>query len=25
LELAEIYKQNGVPDGWNGEVEMTEK
>ncbi|HIO81210.1 TPA: response regulator [Candidatus Poribacteria bacterium] len=25
LELAEIYEQNGVPDGWNGEIEMTEK
>ena len=25
LELAEIYERNGVPDGWNGEIEMTEK
>ena len=25
LELAEIYERNGVHDGWNGEIEMTEK
>ena len=25
LELAEIYERNGIPDEWNGEIEMTEK